>query len=114
MPEVPMVVESSEVAPAGDRPAGYRVVVTGEIDIASAPALAEKFSELIDGGAVLVVLDASAVDFVDSSGLRAIVAASNQLQEAGGQLLIEGMSGAMQKTLEVSGLLERYRNAASS
>ncbi|MBK5223716.1 MAG: STAS domain-containing protein [Acidimicrobiia bacterium] len=109
-----MVVESSEVAPDGDRPAGYRVVVTGEIDVASAPALGAKFDELIEAGALLVVLDSSGVEFVDSSGLRALVAASNQLQEAGGQLLIEGMSGAMQKTLEVSGLLERYRNAASS
>lgn len=113
MPEVPMVVESSEVGPSDDRPAGIRVVVSGEIDITSAPRLSEHISALIADGARLVVVDASDVQFLDSSGLRAIVAASNELQEVDGQLLIEGMSGAVKKTLEVAGLLERYRTGSS-
>jgi anti-sigma B factor antagonist len=55
------------------------------------------------------VLDASGIDFVDSSGLRVIINCGNKLSAAGGRLLIEGMSGAVQRTLEISGLIDRYR-----
>jgi anti-sigma B factor antagonist len=57
----------------------------------------------------LIVLDASDVEFLDSSGLRVIVASGIRLSNAGGRLLIEGMSGAVQRVLEVSGLIEQYR-----
>ena len=113
MPEVPFVVESAEVPPVDDRPGGYKVVVSGEIDITSSPRLAEHLDGLIADGARLIVLDANDVEFVDSSGLRALVATSNELEDRGGRLLIEGMSGAMRKTLEVSGLLEKYRDTGS-
>ena len=87
----------------------YRVVARGEIDLNTAPQLEQAFESLIDEGARIVVLDASAIDFVDSSGLRVIVHCGNKLSAAGGRLLIEGMSGAVQRTLEVSGLIDRYR-----
>jgi anti-anti-sigma factor len=60
-------------------------------------------------GATLVVFDTCSVDFVDSSGLSAIIAAATALEDRGGLFLIEGMSPAMQRVLEVTGLLERYR-----
>ena len=88
---------------------GVRVAASGEIDASTAPRLAEVLDAVIDDGATLVVLDASAVEFLDSSGLRVIVHSGTKLSNAGGRLLIEGMSGAVQRVLEVSGLLERYR-----
>jgi len=57
-----------------------------------------------------VILDASGVSFLDSSGIRAIVTASNALEAQGGRLLIEGMRGAVQRVMEVAGLLDKYRS----
>jgi anti-sigma B factor antagonist len=87
----------------------YRVVARGEIDLGTAPQLAQAFESLIDQGARIVVLDASEIDFVDSSGLRVIINCGNKLSAAGGRLLIEGMSGALQRVLEISGVIDRYR-----
>ena len=87
----------------------YKVVARGELDIETADQLSEQLDALVERGARLIVLDASAVDFVDSSGLRAIVSAANTLQSADGRLLIEGMSPAMARLLELSGLIDRFR-----
>lgn len=89
---------------------GFRVVARGEVDARTAPNLGVALDALIGAGATLVVLDACDVEFIDSSGLRVIVQAGRKLSDAGGRLLIEGMSGAVQRVLEVSGLLEQYRS----
>ncbi|MCU1366624.1 MAG: anti-anti-sigma factor [Ilumatobacteraceae bacterium] len=95
-----------------DEPHVYRVSGHGEIDIATAPQLDTLFDDLLERGARIVIFDARGVGFVDSCGLRSIIGAGNRLSAAGGQLLIEGMSGSMQRVLEVSGLLERYRSGS--
>jgi anti-sigma B factor antagonist len=88
---------------------GFRVVARGEIDMETAPSLSAALDALIDQGVRLVILDAADIEFIDSSGLRVIVQSGIKLSEAGGRLLIDGMSGAVQRVLEVSGLIEQYR-----
>ncbi len=101
---------SSEVTEAPDHVEGaHRVVARGDIDIETAPLLAQEFDRLIDAGAILVVLDAGDVTFVDSSGIRVIVDAGNRLREQDGRLLIENVSAAMERILEVAGLIDHYR-----
>lgn len=91
----------------------FRVVARGEVDARSGPRLEAALREVIDRGASLVVLDASDITFVDSSGLRAIVRTGNDLSDKGGQLLVEGMRPAVQRLFEITGLLERFRAEAS-
>ena len=86
-----------------------RLVATGEIDFDSAEVLSDRLRALIDHGALVVVLDTTHVTFLDSSGLRVIVAAANRFRAQGGQLFIEGMSGAVQRVLEITGLLDHLR-----
>jgi anti-sigma B factor antagonist len=100
----------SEVTEAEHPSGAHRVVAKGDIDFESAPLLSQEFDRLIDAGAVLVVLDAGDVTFVDSSGIRAIVGAGNRLRERGGRLLIEHVSAAMERILEVAGLIDHYRS----
>jgi len=86
-----------------------RLSAHGELDVATAPLLTAAFDELIAAGTRVVILDATDLAFVDSSGLREIIRAGNTLHELGGQLFIDGMSGAVQRVLELAGLIERYR-----
>lgn len=51
----------------------HTLFLTGEIDVASAPVLAAAIDELCAGGAREIVLDLCGVEFVDSSGLGAIL-----------------------------------------
>ena len=84
------------------------ITARGDLDVTAAPALAAAIRRAADAGAILIVLDLKAVEFLDSSGLRAIVAESARLKAAGHQLLISGMSAAARHVLEIAGLLEEY------
>lgn len=61
------------------------LVKESRIDAASAIAFKDKVRDLTQGGAETVVLDLKQVDFIDSSGLGAIVATMKQM--AGTQTL---------------------------
>jgi anti-sigma B factor antagonist len=91
----------------GDEQAAvWTVAPRGAVDLQSCEQLARRFREVIDGGGRVVVLDLGAVDFLDSSGIREIVRAARELQDIGGRLLVEHASGAVQRVLEVTGILE--------
>ena len=87
----------------------WAVVVRGDLDMRTASQLERVLDDVIRQGARLVTLDLEQVDFLDSSGLRVIVAASSKLTEQEGELLLEGASSAVQRVLEVTGLIERLR-----
>jgi anti-anti-sigma factor len=88
------------------------VAPRGEVDIATCAELAASLDAVIQVGATMLVLDLGGVDFLDSSGIRVIVRAARELEERGGRLLIENASGATQRTLEVTGILEQLREPA--
>ena len=96
--------------PHDDTERAFKVIARGEIDVDSVGVLGAQFDEVTERGAMLIVLDASDVEFVDSSGLRCIIAAAKNLKERGGTFLIEGMSPAVQRVFEVTGLLEEFRS----
>ena len=87
----------------------WSVVPAGAVDVYTAPLLNERLDRLIDDGAVLIVLHLHDVDFMDSSGLRVILAASKRIADNGGQLFIEGASGAVQRVLEITDTIEQLR-----
>jgi anti-anti-sigma factor len=89
------------------------ITARGELDVAAAPMLTAAICNASDAGATMIVLDLKAVEFLDSSGLRVIVAEGARLKSAGGQLLISGMSAAARRVLEVAGLLDEYAQRAA-
>jgi anti-sigma B factor antagonist len=56
-----------------------RIVVSGEIDLATAPLLREEIEQTIDRDVEIVVLDFRRVTFMDSTGLHALIDAHEQL-----------------------------------
>ena len=86
-----------------------RLVARGELDLYVEPVIVDRVTELAERGVKLVILDLSGVSFLDSTGLRGIIRASNVLAAHDGRLLIEGATGAAQRVLEITGMLERYR-----
>lgn len=87
----------------------WQVRGRGEFDAATAHLLSDRVEELVAGGATLVMLDLTDVSFLDSSGLRAVVACGQLLEEHDGRLIIEGMSPAAKRVFEVTGLIESFR-----
>ena len=66
---------------------GIVVVVSGEIDIATAPTV-ERALLRAEESHDLVAIDLTNTSFMDSTGLHMIVAANRRLRERGGRLLV--------------------------
>jgi anti-sigma B factor antagonist len=83
------------------------VVVTGEIDMATAPMLAHELTAAIQKGHGPVVLDLDDVTFFDSSGLRVAIVAHRDLGEKGRRLAVVcDPEGHVQRTFALAGLAD--------
>lgn len=110
-PIVQMSVSSTE-GTRGGSPA-WIVSPKGTVDLATCERLAGQIGEVIGSGATMIVLDLGEVEFLDSSGIRVIVHAAREMEERDGKLLVENASGATQRVLEVTGILEHLRAQSS-
>ncbi len=81
--------------------------VAGELDAYTAGALEELLAGHGTTGDVRV--DLSGVTFIDSTGIRAIVRADNDLRAADRSLVIVAPSAAVMRLLELTSLDERFR-----
>lgn len=77
-----------------------RLVVAGELDIATAPEFRERCARELGNGAQLIVLDLSKVTFMDSSGLHALLGAH---KNDSGRLRII-ISPAVTRVIDISGV----------
>jgi anti-anti-sigma factor len=80
------------------------VALTGELDVNTATQLADALGDLAGEKLVSVVVDVGRLTFVDSTGLRVILAGRESLQAEGATLTLEGASGVVERVLEMTGL----------
>ena len=80
------------------------ISVTGEIDLYTAPKLQSELMTALAGNPVRLIVDMSAVDFCDSTGINVLLAAHRQARERGGELQLAGPGSATRKVLQVTGL----------
>jgi anti-sigma B factor antagonist len=85
---------------------GRRVeyALRGEIDLSNSGALADHLEQLNLGVDQRLHLDLAGIEFVDSSGLRALAGLQHRLQERGGGLVLLRPSPPVIRVLRVSGL----------
>jgi anti-anti-sigma factor len=84
------------------------VEVTGEVDAASADILRNAIFEVIDSGQPRVIVDMTDVSFMDSSGLRVLIAGYKAAEQAGGALIVRNPSDVVTRLLEITGQLDRF------
>ena len=81
------------------------VLISGEIDVSTAPMVRDALDAALDGGARRLTLDLAGVGFVDSSGLGVLVGALRRLQEErDGRLLVDNVQEPVRKVFEITGL----------
>lgn len=73
-----------------DHPKEGKIVVRpqGRLDVQSAPLFKQQLRELVDSDGLIIVVDLEDVDFIDSSGLSALVSGLKALRERDGSLHI--------------------------
>jgi anti-sigma B factor antagonist len=87
-----------------------RVVVAlqGQVDLATAPQLAQAVAGATKQGDAVVV-DLTDVDFLDSAGVRALVESAQAAASAGVAVTVTGASGWVARVLEITGVAEFLR-----
>jgi anti-anti-sigma factor len=85
----------------------------GELDMANAPL----FQDALDGAelarASAVVLDLQQLQFIDSTGLRIVLATRERCRERGQEFAITPGSDQVQRLLSVTGVGEHLRTVAT-
>ncbi len=86
------------------------VHVRGEIDLVNAPALREVLIEILAAApATHLVVDLSAVEFIDSTGIGVIVGANRRVSAGGGRFTAVVTTPVVRKALQTTGLLDVWR-----
>jgi anti-anti-sigma factor len=83
------------------------LAVSGELDLASSPALREELARANEDGTELVILDLRGLVFMDSTGLSVVVKAHQRAVESGRRFAIVRGGKQVQRLLSLTGVAER-------
>lgn len=95
-----------------------RIVITGRLDMPGTDSVSSTLGELVAAPKKGVVVDLSALKFLASIGIRALITSARVVQQRGGKmvLVVDGGSTVL-KSLEATGvdqMIPVYRNAADA
>jgi anti-sigma B factor antagonist len=86
-----------------DRQVGV-VTAAGEVDLATVATLRQALSDLLASGLTHLVLDLTAVSFIDSTGLGVLVGAGTKAAGLGGAMRLDCDNPRILRLLKVTGL----------
>ena len=97
------------------RAEGGRTVIeaTGEIDVETAPQLGDKIAALVDEGSYDLVLDLERVEFLDSTGLGALIGGLKRVRSHDGSLALVCTQERILKVFRITGLTKVFPIHAS-
>jgi anti-sigma B factor antagonist len=78
------------------------LALSGELDLAAAPAIRERLADARTAGACGIVLDMTEVTFLDSSALRELLRADAALRADGALLVLAGVRPPVERLLELT------------
>jgi anti-anti-sigma factor len=86
-----------------------RVVVIGEVDLATAKQLRDRlFAVLHDQATAVMDVDLAGVSFLDCAGIGVLVAVRNRAVDAGQRMYVSHPGRTIRRLLELSGLLTLF------
>lgn len=92
------------------------LALRGELDLASAPVLERSLLEVEQHAPSRLVIDLRELQFIDSTGLRLLLAANARAQQRGGELVLRPGGPSVQRVFDLTGALEvlRFEDALGS
>jgi anti-sigma B factor antagonist len=88
------------------------IVVTGEMDVHTAPRLRDEIRRLLEEGVNRLVVDLHSVDHLDSTALGILISALRRTTESGGALRLLA-TPRVQRIFEMTGLNKVFQVAAT-
>jgi anti-sigma B factor antagonist len=89
------------------------VSVTGEIDAATSPALRARLLDQASADNPTIVIDMTAVSFLDSTALGTLVSVRQRCLELGGEVRLVIKDPPIIKVFEITGLTEAFPISSS-
>ena len=89
------------------------VVLEGEIDLHESPNVREALKGLIENKLNRVLVDMSAVTYIDSSGLAVLIDAMQRIQAYGGKFALFGLRDGVRTVFEIARLDQVFKIFAS-
>ena len=83
--------------------------VKGRVDSNSAPELDSALENLLKSEKNRIVLNLEAVDYLSSAGLRALVKALKDAQQAGGNLHLAAVSESIEVIFRTVGMMQMFK-----
>ena len=84
------------------------VTVSGEVDVATAPALRDCLDRVVADDDGPVVVDLTAVTFIDSTGLGVLIGARKRCAESDRDLRVVVAEPRILKVFEITGLTDLF------
>lgn len=82
--------------------------LAGELDLISAPQLESELMAVESPDAGELLIDLGGVQFIDSTGLRSLLAATKRADEIGQKLLVRHVRGQARRLFEIAGVTEQF------
>lgn len=89
------------------------MTVSGRMDAVTAPQYESMVNQLISGGETAFVIDFSALDYISSAGLRALLVTAKLLKGKGGQIRFSNVTGTVKEVFDISGFGSIFQMDAS-
>ena len=80
------------------------IAMSGELDLASSPALQEELDRIASSQSQLLIIDLRELDFMDSTGLSVLVRAHQRAEEQGRQVAMVKGPQQVQRLLSLTGV----------
>lgn len=77
--------------------------VRGRLDATGGPLLEKELLALLAAGEKDYIADLSELDYISSVGLRVLLIAAKKAKEAGGKVVLSGLSEHVREVLEIAG-----------
>ena len=80
----------------------------GEVNITTSPELRKASDALIKGNEKKVLIDLSAVSYIDSSGLATLIEMFQRLKKTGGRMRLSNMNDKVKSVFEITKLYKLF------
>jgi anti-sigma B factor antagonist len=98
--------ELLEIAVWQTSPDSVIVVLSGELDLATAPKVRSSLADLYRLGITNVMIDLANLTFIDSVGLSVLITVAKRVRAAEGTLAVRNANRPVLKSFEMAGLMD--------
>jgi anti-sigma B factor antagonist len=90
------------------------VYFRGNCDLYSAPKFKASILKRIESGVGRILIDMSGIDYLDSTGVGAIISVLQAARRTGGEVRFQGLKGSPRRLLERTSILPLMKEALAN